>query len=44
MVSQMDMYQGPGASPTPGQGNILFAFKLSNHRAQVKVFRGLKNN
>lgn len=44
MISQMDVYQEPGAPPTPGQGNVLFAFKLSNHGAQVEVFRGLQNN
>ena len=40
----MDVYQEHGVPPTPGQGDALCAFKPSNHGAQVKVLRGLKNN
>lgn len=40
----MDMYQERGVPPTTGQGDVLCAFKPSNHGAQVKVLRDLKNN
>lgn len=40
----MDVYQEHGVAPTAGQGDVLCAFKPSNHEAQVKVLRDLKNN